>query len=615
MRPSKDVFTTAMLAMVLLASVHWPVDPVWGQNSTRKNRVTPNSLSQRVGTGVKWSSSLEEAQQRSKKSGKPVFWYVSSVPGTFMDRKAEINVYMLGGLFSWPPIIEMLNQHFVPVREKPKPRKNPFDLLPYQFVEPGFLIIDPAGKVIAKVDRLTTLHYQWLSELLAEKLASLGKTVKIPAAPGFFDSFSKSSDQWIDPNGPDFPKNTTNLLLSGMIAFRKGKHAAAKQKWLKASQAEPEHPLAWKAALEAQGIGPFVRGFETYRKLKPEALRAGIDSAGSSAPKGTYTKSEMLALSVDFLLGMQREDGAFTDSDYDFGGTDSLPNVHVAVTSLVGMALLAARPTAAKQKERIESALQRINRFVSDNGNINLADRDEILWAHAYRLRFLARLRQDKRFVNLHAAVAKELSEATLDLENIQLKTGNWYHEYNNPFVTATALCALHEAQTAGAPINRDKINRGVESLLRDRKKNGAYPYYSSRRSQTGRERDLNQLLQASAGRMPVCELSLVLWKQKNQKDLLAAVTRSLDNHRHLASGYKYDNHTSNMAYGGFFFWYDMRGRSEAIRGITDRSVRDSLMQRQQKLIMNLPELDGCFVDSHELGRCYGTAMAILSMQ
>jgi hypothetical protein len=27
---------------------------------------------------------------------------------------------------------------------------------------------------------------------------------------------------------------------------------------------------------------------------------------------------------------------------------------------------------------------------------------------------------------------------------------------------------------------------------------------------------------------------------------------------------------------------------------------------------MELPEFDGCFVDSHELGRCYGTAMALL---
>ena len=29
---------------------------------------------------------------------------------------------------------------------------------------------------------------------------------------------------------------------------------------------------------------------------------------------------------------------------------------------------------------------------------------------------------------------------------------------------------------------------------------------------------------------------------------------------------------------------------------------------------MALPEIDGCFVDSHEIGRCYGTAMALLCL-
>ena len=45
---------------------------------------------------------------------------------------------------------------------------------------------------------------------------------------------------------------------------------------------------------------------------------------------------------------MQRTNGGYYDSDYDFGGTDSLPNVHVAVTALVGMALLDARERAGK---------------------------------------------------------------------------------------------------------------------------------------------------------------------------------------------------------------------------------------------------------------------------
>ncbi|MCP4095154.1 MAG: hypothetical protein GY748_02805, partial [Planctomycetaceae bacterium] len=91
-------------------------------------------------------------------------------------------------------------------------------------------------------------------------------------------------------------------------------------------------------------------------------------------------------------------------------------------------------------------------------------------------------------------------------------------------------------------------------------------------------------------------------------------VKKSPDFHDNLDIALKYDDHTSTLAYGGFFFWYDMRARSETIRNLTDRNLRKRCAEIQKSLVMNLPELDGCFVDSHELGRVYGTAMALLSL-
>ena len=113
---------------------------------------------------------------------------------------------------------------------------------------------------------------------------------------------------------------------------------------------------------------------------------------------------------------------------------------------------------------------------------------------------------------------------------------------------------------------------------------------------------------------MPLCDLGLHYWGVLNQPDVEAAVLQSLDQHSHLNSALKYDDHTSNMAYGGFFFWYDMRARSEAISIIKDAKKRVAYAKRQRDLILALPEVDGCFVDSHELGRCYGTAMALMSL-
>jgi len=580
------------------------------QNSTRKLRVKPNAVSIKVGTAVHWVDSLDEAKAKSKESGKPIFWYVSTLPSTFMDRKTEIDRYMLGGPFSWPPIIDLLNKYFVPVRAIPDRNGSGFGLKPYQFVEPGFLMIGSDGKLLSKVDHVSTFHYQWLTKLLVDQLKLLKVDVESIEQPEFFAEFSGNQDEWVDPYGDGFEESVSNLLLSGMIAFRRGDHELAKKRWTLAAGLDPTSPLAWKASLEAQGIGPFYRGFETFREIPDEALAAGTKSIGSAAPESIYSNTELLTRSVKFLLGMQRSDGAFVDSDYDFGGTDSLPNVYVAVTALCGMALHKANSQLPEMEKEISAAIEKAIDFVSDNKNINPADRDEILWAHSFRLRLLARAMKTVPNARLKA----ELAEATSDLENIQLKTGNWYHEYNNPFVTATALCALYEAKMAGSKIDESKITRGLASLMQDRAENGSYPYYSARRPQVFSAAKQKQMLLASAGRMPICELALVRWEKKGQKELVAAVKNSLDNHKHLAVAYKYDNHTSNMAYGGFFFWYDMRGRSEAIRAISDETIQMEFRRMQQTLVRKLPEIDGCFIDSHELGRCYGTAMALLSM-
>lgn len=586
-----------------------------GQNSTRTKRVQPNELSRKAGSAVQWSRSLDFAQKKAKKEDKLVFCYVSTVPGTFMDRKPVIDRYMLGGIFSWPPIIKLINDHFVPVKSIPRSDAAKLGIRPFQFIEPGFIILSPDGKVLFSVDRLTTLQYRWIEELLIRQVRKRYKIPEPTQWPKYYSEFSGKPSDWIDPVGPEYEKNASNYLLSGMIAFRKGDHELAKKRWEQAATAEPDHPLAWKASLEAQGIGPFSRGFEVFRDIPERALRAGDISKGSAAPSETYSRSEVIHRSIQFLLGMQRNDGAFVDSDYDFGGFDSLPNVHVAVSALVGMAMIKVADTKPENLDDLVKAILKIEKYVTNPNNLNPMDRDEILWAHSYRLRFLSRLSRFEPAKGKVKELDTKLQTAIADLENIQLKTGNWYHEYTNPFVTATALCALKEAENAGGSISSVKVNRGLESLLNDRFSNGSYPYNSSRRNRQKTEDQLEQMLEASAGRMPICELALVVWERKDQDDLTEAVKNSLNQHRHLASGYKYDNHTSNMAYGGFFFWYDMRSRSEAIRAINDVKVRNDFSTRQQKLIDNLPEVDGCFVDSHELGRCYGTAMAILAME
>jgi len=293
--------------------------------------------------------------------------------------------------------------------------------------------------------------------------------------------------------------------------------------------------------------------------------------------------------------------------------------VHVAVTSLAGMAMLKAcerKDLTDELRTKLTAAIDSAISYVTDESNINKFDRDEILWAYAYRLRFLSRcLQQNVVQLKTNPHSLKEaIAQAAKALENVQSRQGSWYHEYNNSFVTATALVALHEAAKAGAELDQSKIQKGVASLLSDRFANGAYPYSSSRRAagklSPGTARDVA----AAAGRMPICELGLWHWDKSSDKALVSAIQRSLDLQENLDIALKYDDHTSRLAYGGFFFWYDMRGRSEAISRVRDAAMQAEFKAKHKAMIMALPELDGCFVDSHELGRVYGTAMALLSL-
>jgi hypothetical protein len=288
------------------------------------------------------------------------------------------------------------------------------------------------------------------------------------------------------------------------------------------------------------------------------------------------------------------------------------------------MALMGAQKSVPDHRASdVQAAISRAVEFACSDRNINRVDRDEILWAVAYRVRLLSRM------VDIRPELKGSLQNAVLDLESIQTKRGTWYHEYSNPFVTATALIALHDAQQAGAAIDKLKIELGVSALSQDRFANGAFPYFSGQAARDADEQkqaerapaDAKQLtadskrLAAGAGRMPVCELALWLWKKSDDSDLQQAIEISMKHHRHLHSALKYDDHTSNMAYGGFFFWYDMRGRSEAIANLRDPASRNPFVAAQKDLIFAVAELDGCFVDSHELGRSYGTAMALLCLE
>ncbi len=338
--PQQRSMFLPMLILILVTASTTLLSGQQDANSTRKIRIKPGPISSRIGTAVNWVDRFDRAKQLSEQTGKPIFWYVPTLNGSFMDRKDSIHRYMMAGPFSWEATRKYLNRNFICLKAAADGvLQKKYQLLPYKFVEPGFLIIDQNGNVTRRVDKITTLHPGWFLHLLGGESIELGDSRA-------WKEF-RNGNYMVQPANFDDADSSTEAirerLLSGMLAFRRGDHAQAKKIWQKLASDHSTHPLGWKAAAEAEGFGPFVRGFEIHRTIPDAALKSGLESAGSAAPPATFSERQLVQRGVNFLLGMQRDDGGWVDCDYDFGGTDSLPNVHVAVTALAGMALLSAQ--------------------------------------------------------------------------------------------------------------------------------------------------------------------------------------------------------------------------------------------------------------------------------
>ncbi|MBL8750858.1 MAG: hypothetical protein JNK78_16985 [Planctomycetes bacterium] len=599
---------------------------VAAQNSTKKIRTAPSEVAAGAGSAVPWRESLDAALGEAKKTGKPVFWYVPAVAGSPMDRKTEIDRYMMGGPFSWPSTVELLASGFVPVREVARgKRAKELGLVRGSFIEPGWVVLDGDGVVVAKLDRITTQHPQWFE-------APLRRICKQPIER--FPCDAALADAWAAYRRGGFAEveeivmrcvtaaaggdRAGDVALEGawlrsVAAFRLGRRADAQEIWRTMVERTDDAPFVHKAALELEGHGPFVHGFEDYGAL-PDAVLTKAPVEGSRAPDGTYAESELWQRSAAFLVGMDDGDGVVRDSIYDFGGTDGLPNVHAAITCLVGEALLAASDRQARGEirlapavlERVEAMLQRIRRNAESAHWLALSDRDEIVWARAYAIRFLAAWRT--RRAGDAEALRPAMRNGVAALLALQPETGAWFHEYGNPFATATALQALYLARAAGVEVEQERVDRGLRALARNRTGAGAFTYGDTRKGEPRAD------VEGAAGRMPLCELGLFLFGASDPQRLVASIAAGQRHHGLLAAVRKYDDHADEHGYGGFFFWFDMLGRAEAIANVADREQRVAFAGSLHELVLGLPEFDGCFVDSHELGRCYGTAMALLCL-
>ncbi len=149
-------------------------------------------------------------------------------------------------------------------------------------------------------------------------------------------------------------------------------------------------------------------------------------------------------------------------------------------------------------------------------------------------------------------------------------------------------------------------LDKVAGALISARVKNGAYAYGGAAgEHQTG--------LKDAAGRMPVCEGVLLQLGRSDLDKVRFALQNFWDNVDRLEGVRRNDFH-SDGELGGFFFFHAVFHAAETV-GLLPEAERAPHWQRFLKLLREIPELDGSFLDSHELGRSYGTAMALLTLR
>lgn len=409
-----------------------------------------------------------------------------------------------------------------------------------------------------------------------------------------------------------------------LCLLHSGDELRARDTFERVATSWPDDPYGRKARAnvtlgeDERPVGAAFAGFEHTAYL-PAAAYAGLprDTAWAGDPRSVR---ELAAGGVEFLLQSQRDHGGWTDSRYAYWPDPTITqNAWLAISAVCATALLEHRDVAPA---RIDAALQRAEGYLFDPSRLSRG-RNEDVYADAYRLLYLARKAATAGPVEKTAAVAR-MNQVLKEAEARQGKDGFFAHEYPNAFATGAMLWSGLLARNAGAQLPEDMALKAVGALLSARFRSGAYTYGGpvpqseregsiSQGAETRRARNTDEQIKNAAARMPLCEATLLAFGRSDGDKVQAAFDAYWKYMDRMEQVRRNDFH-SDGELAGFFFFHGLFHASEANRLLPDEARRKN-NQRFLEVLQRIPEMDGSFVDSHELGRSYGTAMALLTLR
>ena len=113
------------------------------------------------------ASLIAKAKALAQQRNQLILWYCPRITGLHMYRAVLPDRYLKATAFTDPGVVELIQSQFVPLRmccdaETGKA----LNLKPFDFVEPGFILLTPDGKVVHKLDHIRTFNADWFRAAL-----------------------------------------------------------------------------------------------------------------------------------------------------------------------------------------------------------------------------------------------------------------------------------------------------------------------------------------------------------------------------------------------------------------------------------------------------------------
>ena len=399
--------------------------------------------------------------------------------------------------------------------------------------------------------------------------------------------------------------------LLALLRLRIGDETDASRRFQKIAQDFPDsvHGRRAKANVllgidDGRPIGASFSGLERTMWLPEDAY--------ASLPADTRWPHEKLTIQsardhgVRLLLRQQRIDGGWNDSRYSYCPDARItPNVWVAITALCCQALLQHRDSAKGElRDAIDEAIRRGERYIDDASRLNRG-RNEDVYSDAYRLDYYARRLETVADDSTRAAIRKKMTGIIRAAGMRQKESGFWAHEYANAFCTAAMAQGLLAAKKAGVFVPSSILEKAGESIASARSEDGSYSYGGAARGK-GSERNLRN----SSTRMPSCESILLQLDGSDAAKVRFAFENFWKYYDRIEGVRRTDFHSDGQI-AGFMFFHTLYHTSRAINSLPP-GERGAQRERLLDRVLRYGEIDGTFMDSHEVGRSYGTAMALI---